>query len=368
MGVHDHRTFAREVHGAFLLGSFGEMSVFERLRGHEEVVFFNEPSVGLRAIVAIFSTALGPSIGGTRFRPYASDDAALDDVLDLSQAMAYKCACAGLDLGGGKAVIIGDPARDKTDELLLAYGRCLQTLNGRYYTACDVGTYVADMDVIARECEFVTGGSAEAGGAGDSSVLTAVGVFEAMRAAAAHVWGAPTLAGKRVGIEGAGKVGARLAAHLLDDGASVAITDVLPAALDRVRADHPEVEVVARDELAASQLDVFSPCALGGSLSRDAVALLQAQVVCGGANNQLADPDVGKQLAERGITYVPDFVANAGGIIQVGAEVRGYSEAEARAKTMAIFDTTTSVLDEAQAAGVLPVDVAVRRSEERMHR
>jgi valine dehydrogenase (NAD+) len=342
--------------------------VFDRLRGHEEVVFFNEPSSGLRAIVAIYSTALGPSIGGTRFRPYASEDDALADVLDLSQAMAYKCACAGLDLGGGKAVIIGDPARDKTEELLLAYGRCLQTLNGRYYTACDVGTYVADMDVIARECEFVTGGSTDAGGAGDSSVLTAVGVFEAMRAAAEHAWGAPTLAGRRVGIEGAGKVGARLAAHLLEDGASVVIADVLPAALDRARAEHPQLEVVVPDELPASELDVFSPCALGGSLSRDVVASLQARVVCGGANNQLADPDVGKQLAARGITYVPDFVANAGGIIQVGAEVRGYTEADARAKTLAIFDTTKSVLDEAQAGGVLPTDVAERRAEARMQR
>jgi valine dehydrogenase (NAD+) len=342
------------------------MSVFERLRGHEEVVFFNDPVSHLRAIVAIYSTALGPAIGGTRFRPYPSDEAALEDVLDLSEAMAYKCAVAGLDLGGGKAVIIGDPARDKTEALLLAYGRCLQTLGGRYYTACDVGTYVEDMDMIGRECAFVTGRSPEAGGAGDSSVLTALGVFEAMRAAAELVWGEASLAGRRVGIEGAGKVGARLAAHLLQDGATVVITDVLPAALDRLRAQHPDVEVVAPDDLVGEPLDVFSPCALGGSLSREVVTRLQARIVCGGANNQLADAAVGAQLAERGIAYVPDFVANAGGIIQVGAEVRGYTAEEARAQTQAIFDTTRAVLDAAKAEGRLPEQIAKRRAEERM--
>ena len=341
------------------------MSVFERLRGHEEVVFFNEPSTGLRAIVAIYSTALGPAAGGTRFRPYASEDDALADVLNLSRAMAYKCACAGLDLGGGKAVIIGDPARDKTEALLRAYGRCLQTLGGRYYTACDVGTYVEDMDVIAQECDFVTGGSTDRGGAGDSSILTAVGVFAAMRAAAQHVWGEPTLAGKRVGIEGAGKVGGRLAAHLLEDGAKVTITDVNPAVLAQLP---PDVAVVAPGSLAGEPLDVFSPCALGGSLTPDIVAGLQAAIVCGGANNQLADPSVAGALAERGIAYVPDFVANAGGIIQVGAEVRGYSADAAREKTLAIFETTREVLDEARAHGELPEAVAERRAEERMRR
>lgn len=342
------------------------MSVFDRLRGHEEVVFFNDASVGLRAIVAIYSTALGPAAGGTRFRPYASEDDALTDVLDLSRAMAYKCACAGLDLGGGKAVIIGDPTRDKTEALLRSYGRFLQTLNGRYYTACDVGTYVEDMDLLSQECDFVTGGSTAKGGAGDSSILTAVGVFEAMRAAAQQVWGVPTLRGKRVGIAGAGKVGSRLAAHLLDDGASVVITDVVPAAVERVRAAHPDVDVVAPDALVAEALDVFSPCALGGALTAEVAASLRAQVVCGGANNQLVDASVDDALAARGITYVPDFVANAGGIIQVGAEVRGYSEAEARAKTAAIFDTTTAVLEQARTEGWLATDVAERRAEQRM--
>jgi valine dehydrogenase (NAD+) len=344
------------------------VSVFERLRGHEEVVFFNDPASGLRAIVAIFSTALGPAIGGTRFLPYATEADALEDVLNLSQAMAYKCACAGLNLGGGKAVIIGDPARDKTDAVLRSYGRSLQTLNGRYYTACDVGTFVEDMDVIAQECEFVTGRSPSHGGAGDSSILTAVGVFESMRAAAAHVWGTPTLAGKRVGIAGAGKVGAKLAGHLLTDGASVVIADVSDDAVAKVRAQHPEVEVTTPDALVDRPLDVYSPCALGGALSADVVARLRARIVCGGAHNQLAAPGVDQAMADRGITYVPDFVANAGGIIQVGAEVRGYSESEAHAMTVAIYDTTASILAEAAAEGLLAEAVAERRAEERMSR
>ncbi len=340
--------------------------MFDRIRGHEEVVFFNDPPSGLRAIVAIYSTALGPALGGTRFLPYKSDEAALDDVLNLSQAMAYKSACAGLDLGGGKGVIIGDPARDKTEALLEAYGRCLQTLGGRYYAAADVGTYVKDMDVIARHCDFVTGRSAAVGGAGDSSVLTAVGVFAAMRAAARHVWGEPTLRGRRVGISGVGKVGAKLAAHLLDDGAVVVVADVNAAAVERLRAQHPQVEVASTEALAAESLDVYSPNALGGVLTPGVAAKLAARIVCGGANNQLADDYVARQMAERGITYVPDFVANAGGVIQVGTEACGYSDEDARAKTMAIFDTTQSVLAEAASEGRLPTEVAERRAERRM--
>jgi valine dehydrogenase (NAD+) len=342
------------------------MSVFDRLRGHEDVTYFSDPASGLRAIVAIYSTALGPAIGGTRFMPYATEAAALEDVLNLSQAMAYKTACAGLDLGGGKAVIIGDPSRDKSEPLLRAYGRSLQRLAGRYYTACDVGTYVEDMDVIAQECAFVTGRSPETGGAGDSSVLTAIGVFESMRAAAQYVWGEPTLAGRRVGIAGAGKVGARLATHLVEDGARVVVADVSDAAVGRVRAQHPDVEVATPAELEAAPLDVYAPCALGGALSPEVVAVLQARIVCGAANNQLAHPAVATQVADRGITYVPDFVANAGGIIQVGAEVCGYSESAARDKTLAIFETTRSVLEQAEAEGVLPTQIAERRAESRM--
>ncbi|WP_308210045.1 Glu/Leu/Phe/Val dehydrogenase dimerization domain-containing protein [Actinomadura madurae] len=239
---------------------------------HEQVVFCQDEASGLRAIIAIYSTALGPSLGGTRFYPYGSEEDALADVLNLSRGMAYKNALAGLDLGGGKAVIIGDPQVDKTEAKLRAYGRFVQSLNGRYYTACDVGTFSEDMDIVARECRFVTGRTVAHGGAGDSSILTAFGVFQGMRAAAETAWGSPTLRGKRVGVEGVGKVGHRLVEHLREDGADVVICDVNEAAVDRVRSLHPEVEVVAdADAMVRLNLDVYAPCALGGSLNDDTV-------------------------------------------------------------------------------------------------
>jgi valine dehydrogenase (NAD+) len=342
------------------------VSVFELGSSHEQVVFCNDPASGLRAIVAIYSTALGPALGGTRFYPYANEDDALSDVLNLSQAMAYKAACAGLDLGGGKAVIIGDPATDKTEALLRSYGRFVQALAGRYYTACDVGTYVEDMDVIARECSFVTGRSPAHGGAGDSSILTAYGVFQGMRAAAEVAWGSPTLRGRRVGIAGVGKVGHHLVEHLLTDGASVVISDVSGDAVDRVRVVHPEVDAVAPERLLAESMDVYAPCALGGALSDETVPALSAQVVCGAANNQLAHPGIEKLLEARGVLYAPDYVVNAGGLIQVADEIGGYSEARARAKSTQIYDTTLRIFSLATAEGIPPSVAADRLAERRM--
>lgn len=342
------------------------MGVFDQLSGHEQVVFCNDPASGLRAIVAIYSTALGPALGGTRFYPYASEAEALADVLNLSRAMAYKAACAGLDLGGGKAVIIGDPTTDKTEALLRAYGRFVQSLNGRYVTACDVGTYVEDMDVIARECGFVTGRSPAHGGAGDSSILTAYGVFQGMRAAAEHTWGSPTLRGRRVGVAGVGKVGHHLVEHLLDDGASVVVADVDADAVARVRLVHPEVDAVAPEALVAQPMDVYAPCALGGALADDTLPLLQAQVVCGAANNQLAHPGIEKLLEERGILYAPDYVVNSGGLIQVADEIEGYVEARARAKATGIFDTTLRIFRLAADEQVPPAVAADRLAERRM--
>jgi valine dehydrogenase (NAD+) len=342
------------------------MAVFDRLSGHEQVTFFNDPSSGLRAIIAIYSTALGPALGGTRFYPYATQDAALDDVLNLSKAMAYKAACAGLDLGGGKAVIIGDPATDKTEALLRAYGRAVQSLGGRYYTACDVGTYVEDMDVVGRESQFVTGRSPAHGGAGDSSILTAYGVFQGMRAAAEVTWGSPTLRGRRVGVAGVGKVGHHLVEHLLDDGASIVVADVSRDAVDRVWLLHPEVDVVDVDTLVAQPMDVYAPCALGGALSDESLAVLQAEVVCGAANNQLAHPGIEKLLEDRGIRYAPDYVVNSGGLIAVADEIEGYSEPRARAKATEIFDTTLRIFQLAAEEGVPPAVAADRLAERRM--
>ena len=334
---------------------------------HEQVVYLADDESGLRAIVGIYSTALGPALGGTRFFPYAGEAEALADVLELSRAMAYKNALAGLDHGGGKAVILGDPNVDKTEDLLLAYGRGLDWLGGRYVTACDVGTYVADMDVVAKATRFVTGRSPEHGGCGDSSVLTAYGVYQGMRAGAAHVWGSRTLAGRTVGISGVGKVGRHLVAHLVEDGATVVVSDVSPEAVETVRAGYPEVEVVADTEaLVRADLDVYSPCALGHALTDEVVQVLRARLVCGGANNQLAHPGVEDLLAARGIVYAPDYCVNAGGVIQVADELRGFDFDRAKAKAAKIFDTTTRVLETAATEAISPATAADRLAEARM--
>lgn len=334
---------------------------------HEQVVFCRDEPAGLRAIIAIHSTALGPALGGTRFHPYPSEEDALADVLHLSRAMSYKNALAGLDHGGGKAVILGNPTRDKTEVVLRAYGRFVQSLGGRYITACDVGTYVEDMDIIARESEFVTGRSLAHGGAGDSSILTAFGVFQGMRAAAEHVWGAPTLSGRRVGIAGVGKVGRHLVDHVLADGAGVIVADVSERAIARVRAAHPEVVVAPNTEaLVREPIDVYAPCALGAALDDPTVTALRAKVVCGGANNQLEHPGVEKLLDERGILYAPDYVVNSGGVIQVADEIEGFDFQRAKARVAKIFDTTREIFELAERDGVPPAVAADHLAERRI--
>ncbi|HEU4811201.1 MAG TPA: Glu/Leu/Phe/Val dehydrogenase dimerization domain-containing protein [Nocardioides sp.] len=341
--------------------------VFDLGSEHEQVVFANDPATGLKAIVAIHSTALGPALGGTRFYPYASTADALQDVLNLSRGMSYKAALAGLDLGGGKAVIIGDPATLKTEALLRAYGRFVQSLNGRYYTACDVGTNSPDMDHIARECSYVTGRTVAHGGAGDSSVLTAYGVFQGMRAAAEVVWGEPTLAGRTVGVAGVGKVGRHLVRHLIEDGASVVVTDVYQPSIDAVRDEYPQVQMVDSTEaLVASELDVYAPCALGGAITDEVVDALSAKIVCGAANNQLAHPGVEKALEDRGILYAPDYCVNSGGLIQVADELAGFSFERAQQRASGIFETTRRVFELAKSDGVPPAIAADRLAERRM--
>ncbi|WP_122818888.1 Glu/Leu/Phe/Val family dehydrogenase [Nocardioides pantholopis] len=343
--------------------------VFELAAQHEQVVFANDPATGLRAIIAVHSTALGPALGGTRFYSYPSTGAALRDVLDLARGMSYKAALAGLDLGGGKAVILGNPETDRSEALLRAYGRFVETLGGRYRTACDVGTCSADMDLIARETRFVSGRTVAHGGAGDSSVLTAYGVFRGMQAAAEFAWGEESLAGRRVGVAGVGKVGRHLVRHLVEQDASVVVTDVSDAALARVRAEHPEVDVVASTaELVAAPLDVYAPCALGGAVDDDVLEVLSARVVCGAANNQLAHPGIEKSLADRGIVYAPDYCVNAGGLIQVADELdpAGFSFERAQQRAEGIAATTREVLEVAARDAIPSATAADRLAETRM--
>jgi valine dehydrogenase (NAD+) len=342
--------------------------------GHETVVLHQDARSGLRCIVAVYSTALGPALGGTRMQPYPDTDAALADVLALSKAMAYKNALADLPHGGGKAVIVGDPTRDKSPELLQAYGEVVESLGGRYITACDVGTYVHDMDVVAQRSQYVTGRSAEHGGAGDSGVLTAFGVYQGMRACAQHRWGDAALAGRRVGVAGLGKVGRRLVAHLHDEGAQVVVADPDPAAVAAVAtaaaAAGPTagaaVEVVDPAALLTADLDIYSPNALGGAIDAVAAGSMRARVVCGGANNPLTGHDVAQVLLDRGVTYAPDYLVNAGGVIQVADERHGFDFERARAKAAGIFDTTLQVLQAADQQRVSPLTAADRIAEARM--
>ncbi|TGG81654.1 Leu/Phe/Val dehydrogenase [Streptomyces albus] len=342
--------------------------------GHEQVVLCQDRESGLKAVIAIHSTALGPALGGTRFHAYAGaadpEQAAVLDALNLARGMSYKNALAGLDHGGGKAVIIGDPEQIKTEALLRAYGRFVASLGGRYVTACDVGTYVQDMDVIAEECRWTTGRSPENGGAGDSSVLTAFGVYQGMRAAAQRLWGAPTLRDRLVGVAGVGKVGRHLVEHLVRDGARVVLTDVREESVREVLAAHSGAPVTAVADTAAlirtEGLDVYAPCALGGALNDETVPALTAKAVCGAANNQLAHPGVEKDLDERGILYAPDYVVNAGGVIQVADELHGFDFARAKAKASKIFDATTAIFERAATDGVPPAVAADRLAEQRM--
>ena len=345
---------------------------------HEQVVFGHDPATGLRAMVAIHSSALGPALGGCRMRPYADEQAMIADALLLSEAMSYKNALAGLHHGGGKAVIWGDPATDKSPELFRAMGRFIATLGGRYITAGDVGTTVADLDVIYETNPWTTGRSPEHGGSGDTGILTAYGMQQAMRAVARHLWGSDSLDGKVIGITGAGKVGRRLAAHLVEEeGARVIITDPSPDAIASVTVD---VEVVgSTEELLARELDIYSPNALGHALTPEVARTLTAAAVCGAANNQLATPEVARMLADRGILYAPDYLVNCGGVVQAAEElvpavgtaeqprVAGWFDLDrARARVAGVYDTTLRVLGRAEAEGLLPVEAAAREAEDRM--
>jgi glutamate dehydrogenase/leucine dehydrogenase len=332
---------------------------------YEQVIACHDAAAGLRAVVAIHSTALGPALGGTRFYPYISNDDALADVLRLARGMTYKAAAAGLDLGGGKAVIIGDPAVDKSEALLRIYGRFLDGLGGRYITAEDVGTTQADMDLISRETDCVTGVSRSLGGSGDPSAATAYGLWWAMKAVLHHLDGTTDLAGKHVVVAGVGKVGTALVRHLVEDRAIVTVTDVNDGAVARVVRDF-DVGAVPVAEAYTVACDILAPCALGGVLNQHTIPLLKCRAVAGSANNQLATPEDGVRLADRAILYAPDFVVNAGGVINIAEELVGYQRDRAYARVRAIYDTTERVLRAAEAVGTTTVAAAESMARRRL--
>ena len=338
----------------------------------EQVVFCQHRPSGLRAVIAIHSTVLGPALGGTRFWPYDSEAEAVTDVCRLARGMTYKHAAAGLDQGGGKAVIWGDPRTDRSEALIRAYGRFVHGLAGRYLTAEDVGTTQADMDLILRETPHVTGVSPSLGGSGDPSPATAWGVLWAMRAAGAVRWGSEDLAGRHVSVSGVGKVGRALVGHLLDDGATVSISDIRDEAIGEVLAAHADaadasrLHVVDPEEAHAVDCDVFAPCALGAVLDETTITELRCEVVAGSANNQLATPEDDERLAARDVLYVPDYVANAGGVINIAEEPAGYDQARAWHRIAGIHDTVLAILDRARRDGLPPGEAADRHAEARI--
>jgi leucine dehydrogenase len=334
---------------------------------HEQVAFCQDRQTGLRTIIAIHSTVLGPSLGGTRFYPFPTEAAALADVLRLSRAMTYKSAAAGLDFGGGKAVIIGDPKKDKTEELLRAYARYVDSLSGRYITTEDVGTSVPDMDIVSAETKFVTGTPIEKGGSGDPSEATAWGVFSAMRETARRLWDADSLDGKHVAIQGVGKVGTFIAEHLAKDGARLTVADVSKDALQRVQKDL-DAAVVAPDEIHAVDCDVFSPCALGGALNENTISQLRCRAVVGCANNQLASHECADAIEARDILYAPDYIVNAGGVINIAHEVGGYDKEKAFEHAWKIGETLGRVLDVAKQQGITTAAAADHLAEERLEK
>ncbi len=345
------------------------MGVFDAdsFAGHEEIVFGADPVSGLRTIIAIHSTALGPALGGTRFFPYANEDDALDDVLRLARAMTLKSAAAGLDLGGGKAVIIGDSRTDKSERLWRAYGRIIDSLQGRYITAEDVGTDHFDMEVIRRETRWVLGVPEPEGGSGDPSPATARGLVNAMRAVAEHLWGTGELGGRRVAVQGVGKVGSNLVRRLVDQGCEVIIADVYTPAADQM-VDELGVKQVGVDEVLEVDCDFLAPCSLGGALNAATVPRLACRAIVGSANNQLANEEDADAIAARGILYAPDFVVNAGGLINVYEELRGYEVERARHAIDKVFANTKRVLETATRTGVTPERAAVDVAEDRIRK
>jgi len=333
--------------------------------GHEQLVVVSDAGSGLKAIIAIHDTTLGPACGGTRIWPYKSEQEAVWDALRLSRAMTYKSAAADLPMGGGKGVIIADSHTEKTEALIRAYGRFVDTLGGRYLTTTDVGSTGRDLEYVKQETDHVVGLPTTAGGSGDTSIMTGLGLYMGMKACAKEAWGSDSLAGKTVAMQGFGKVASHTAHHLMKENATLVVTDVFDGALDRAR--DLGLKVVKPEEIYEEECDIFSPCALGGVINPDTIPRLKCKVVAGGANNQLLADSDGEELHRLGILYGPDYILNAGGIINVESEVTGqYNPDRAREKTERIYEIMDRVIAMSKKEEVPTARAADRLAEDRL--
>ena len=343
---------------------FGQLSFDE----HEQVVFCNDKDTGLKAIIGIHNTTLGPALGGTRMWDYASEWEALNAVLRLSRGMTFKSAVTGLNLGGGKAVIIGDAKTQKTPELMRKFGEFVDSLGGKYITAEDVGMDTADMDTVREVTKHVTGISEHLGGSGNPSPITAYGVYMGMKAAAKYKYGKDSLAGKKVLVQGIGHVGETLVKYIAEEGGEVLIADINQERLEQIRDKYGAV-IFGGEDLYTADVDIYAPCALGATVNDETIHKLNVDIVAGAANNQLADEKVhGKMLQEKGIVYAPDFLIHAGGIINVYAELEGYDKPEIMRKTENIYHTTLEILNSAEANQITTHQSALKVAQDRIEK
>jgi leucine dehydrogenase len=345
-----------------------EESIFSQLEafGHKKVVFCNDPETGLKAIIAIHDTTLGPALGGTRMWAYKTEAEALSDVLRLSKAMTYKASIAGLNLGGGKAVIIGDSHRDKTEALLRKFGRFIKNLNGEFITAEEVGTNPRDMEYIRMETQFVTGVPETIGGTGDPSPITALGVFMGIKACVKELYGNDNLTGRSIIVQGIGQVGENLVKLLRDENAKVYASDINEERVGQVAKKY-NAEAVSNNTIFDIDADIYSPCALGATINTQTINKLKCSIIAGSANNQLEDENVhGQMLLKKGILFAPDYVINAGGIINCYSELMGFSKKRTLQLTENIYEATRNVLKLSKAESISTIEAANKIAEKRI--
>ena len=352
------------------MSAIKEFDIFKKISSHEQVMFCNDPKAGLKAIIAIHDTTLGPALGGTRMYPYESVEDALNDVLRLSEGMTYKCAAADLDFGGGKAVIIGDPNIDKSPALFRSFGQYVESLNGRFYTGTDMGTTMDDFVQALKETKFINGVPEVYGGGGDTSIPTAKGVIYALKATNKYLFNDDTLTGKIYAIQGLGKVGFKVCEQLLIDGANVIVTDINEQAIKEIEQIGKElrnpVTVVKSNDIYSVEADIFTPCAMGGILNENTIPQLNVKAIVGSANNQLQNESHIDELHQRDILYAPDYIVNAGGLISVADELYGANKERVLNKTKTIYSSLLEIYKQSAVENITTLEAADRKCQKTM--